>query len=101
MTNPLSLNHDEIEREISEAEEFFQCRVDQGSREHIKFLIEVGDAKPRHLVGMWKLGMIDGKLQSLKGQINALSTGSSRPVAGITAGLTATGGTNGNHSERG
>ena len=98
MMNPLSLNSDEVEREIEEAEEFFACKVDHGSREHIKFLLRVGDAKARNLVCMWKLGVLDGKMQSLKGQIDALSTRSGRPLVGDAAGLTGTGGNSGNHS---
>ena len=98
------MSSDAVEREVQDAEEFFECKVDQGSREHIKFLVKVGDARARHLVCVWKLGVLDGetgeikrKIDEIKRKMNALSR-SSRPVVGDAAESTRTGGNNGNHS---
>ena len=93
------MSPDEVEREISEAEEFFQCNVEFQSRDHIRFLVHHANGNARHLVCMWRMGFIDGEIREIKRKINALS-GSSRPVVGDAAESTGTGGNSGNHSER-
>jgi len=62
------ISRDEVEREIREAEEFFQCNVESQSRDHIRFLVYHANGNARHLVGMWRMGFTDGEISEIKKQ---------------------------------